>query len=314
MTKALVPTQSFSLGAEYRDDRVVAFNVSQQGDVWIVEALNKPDYRTENNGFATFPRTVPASPQRYRIRVLREGSVVLDLNIEQERFNIHNVQPLGDDLLLLVCSRSHYRGPDDFDRNGRIYDRSGHFQREMLLGDGIQAVQATSAGSVWVSYFDEGVFGNFGWSDPVGSSGLVEWSSAGKKLYEYQPNNEIDSIVDCYALNVSTNADVWCYYYTDFPLVHLHDRRIVATWKIPVAGGHAFAVRDDEILLCGSYKARDRLYRISLGTKGTARIVDEHELRDQESEPIKIGRVVGRGPSLYVLDGRKLHVISLSIR
>ena len=31
-------------------------------------------------------------------------------------------------------------------------------------------------------------------------------------------------ICDCYAVNVASDEDVWCYYYAEFPLVHLRSR------------------------------------------------------------------------------------------
>jgi len=96
------------------------------------------------------------------------SETVLDVAIECERFTIHDVQPLPNELLL-ACARSFYKGPDDFEKNGRIDTRDGEFLREILLGDGIQTVQAMSSGVIWTSYFDEGVFGNYGWTDPVGA-------------------------------------------------------------------------------------------------------------------------------------------------
>ena len=65
----------------------------------------------------------------------------------------------------------------DYDKNGRIYTNKGKFVRDILLGDGIQTVQATSEGVIWTSYFDEGIFGNYGWDNPLGSSGLVAWDA-----------------------------------------------------------------------------------------------------------------------------------------
>jgi hypothetical protein len=38
------------------------------------------------------------------------------------------------------------------------------FRRELLLGDGVQSVQAMPSGVIWTSYVDEGIFGRLGWS------------------------------------------------------------------------------------------------------------------------------------------------------
>jgi hypothetical protein len=49
-----------------------------------------------------------------------------------------------------------------------------------FFGDGIEHVQATSAGEIWVGFFDEGIYGNYGWGSgtqlPVGRTGLVRFS------------------------------------------------------------------------------------------------------------------------------------------
>lgn len=37
-------------------------------------------------------------------------------------------------------------------------------------------------GRIVTSYFDEGIFGNFGWDQPLGASGLVVWDEQGRVL------------------------------------------------------------------------------------------------------------------------------------
>ena len=82
---------------------------------------------------------------------------------------------------------------------------------------GIEDVQVTESGIIWTSYFDEGVFGNRGWNDPIGKNGLVAWNGLGEKIYEFLPTTELGEICDCYALNVISDREVWLYYYTEFP-------------------------------------------------------------------------------------------------
>ena len=110
---------------------------------------------------------------------------------------------------MLVGARCTYYGNDQYDLNAKVCDRDGK-----LLGDGIQSVQVTENGTIWTSYFDEGIFGNYGWSDPIGSCGMLAWDEHGNKLYE----NHAADIADCYALNVVNEDQVWFYYYTDFEL------------------------------------------------------------------------------------------------
>ncbi|MDH4048476.1 MAG: hypothetical protein OEV63_10120 [Gammaproteobacteria bacterium] len=289
---------------------LVAFGVGPTGVVYFVVALNPLDYRTEQPGWASFAKTVPDEPQRYRVVGLSGSDAILDTVIENEPFNIHHVQPLNDELLL-VCSRSHYKGPTQFEKNGRVYSRSGRFQREMLLGDGIQDVQATSNGVIWTSFFDEGIFGNYGWENPVGASGLVAWDFTGNKLYEFEAAGESDAMSDCYALNVQSDDDVWCYYYTDFPLVHLHGQKIVSALQVPVSGSDAFAVWGNHALFRGEYKNHDTYRLLSLSSAGEATLLAEIELYDQEGVKIAAERVMGRGDNIHVLSGQVLYKVGV---
>jgi hypothetical protein len=282
---------------------LVAFNVGPDAVTYLVVALRSLDYRIEQPGRPGFVKTVAEQPQNYRVVGLSGPQTVLDIVIEEERFNIHDVQPLSDELLL-VCARSYYRGPDDFEKNGRVYTRDGKFAREMLLGDGIQSVQTTSGGMIWTSYFDEGVFGNYGWECPVGASGLVAWDSAGIKVYEFQPRDGLDSICDCYALNVESEEDVWLYYYTEFPLVRLRRRKIESIWKMPLGGSGAFAISGGHALFRGEYKDWDTYQLFSLGTDGKPELVAKIELLDKNGNKLVAERVVGRADAIHlVCDG-----------
>jgi hypothetical protein len=310
MTQSVRATSVASLASLLGDGELVAFNVGPDGVVYLVVALKPLDYRSEEPGWASFAKTVPDQPQEYRVIGLFGGESVFDVLIEQERFNIHDVQPLVDELLL-VCVRSHYKSPDDFEKNGRVYTLNGKFAREILLGDGIQLTQATSGGLIWTSYFDEGVFGNYGWETPVGASGLVAWDPDGNKVYEFQPTNGLDSICDCYALNVESEKDVWLYYYTDFPLVWLHDREVRSVWKMPLAGSSAFAVSSGHALFRGGYKDQDTYQLFALGKNGNPKLLAELDLRNENGVRLVTDWVVGRANSIYLVSDRILYQVDV---
>src|SRR5947208_534171 len=107
------------------DGELVAFNVGSDGLDYFVFALSPLDYRLHRPRGASFAKTVPDQPQSYRVLGIAGPQVKLDIAIANERFNIHNVQPLATGELLLVCCRSHYRGPNESERNGRVYTRDG---------------------------------------------------------------------------------------------------------------------------------------------------------------------------------------------
>lgn len=281
--------------------RLVALNVGPDSRLYAVVALQELDYRKQSKTGVSFAKTRPKTPQSYRVVAFHDGRITLDVHIDDEQYNIHDIQPLPNDELLLVCSRSYFRGRNDFDKNGRIYSFNGKLVREILLGDGIHRVQTTSTGDIWTSFFDEGVFGNCGWKNPVGSSGLVAWDSVGNKLYEFQPADGLDSICDCYALNVESDSSTWLCYYANFPLVHLRDREIESHWTVPVNGSHAFAVSCGFALFSGGYDERDAFHFVELSPDGTSQEQAKFKLTDEVGHPLVAELVFGRFDSLYLV-------------
>jgi len=306
MNSPLHASRIHSLRDAIGDRKVVAFNAGPDGEVYVVLALEPTDYHTEDNGFATYPKTIPRTPQRYRVLSLRSGALDLDLVIEHEPFNIHEVQPIDGDLLL-VCVRAAVRGPDDFDLNGRVYSRDGAFLRGHHLGDAIETVQVSSRGEIWTSFFDEGTYG-----PNAGESGLVAWNKSGAKVFEFESPEPGRYITDCYALNVASDDDTWCYYYQDFPLVHIREKRIASTWDVPVAGSHAFAVANGHALFAGTYDEHDTLTLVSLESDGAATEIGTFELIGSAGGVVKLERTVGRGESLYVLSDKTVYEIALT--
>uniref|UniRef100_B8HNM5 Uncharacterized protein n=1 Tax=Cyanothece sp. (strain PCC 7425 / ATCC 29141) TaxID=395961 RepID=B8HNM5_CYAP4 len=291
---------------------MVAFNVGCDGTIYAVLALNELDYRTEQPGGASFAKTTPEAAQTYRIIAFQADLLTLDITIAAEKFNIHDAQPLPANEILLVCARSYYKSPTDFEKNGRIYGISGEFSREILLGDGIQSVQTTAEGVIWTSFFDEGVFGNFGWDNPVGASGLVAWDSAGNKIYSFQPTDDLAPICDCYALNVASEADIWVYYYMDFPLVHLHRHKVQSVWNMPITGSDGFAVAGNRVLFRGGYDDRETYHLFSLNGNSEAKLIQKLQLEDKTGERIIADRVVGRGGLLYILSQQLVYRVNVS--
>ncbi len=311
MNRSIVLSPVVSLEPFIGDGEIVAFDAGPDHLVYFVVALEPLDYRSEGPGGASFVKTVPGRPQNYRVVGLAGSEVVLDLRIEGEKYNIHAIQPLPD-ALLLVCARSFRKGPDDFDRNGRIYSLDGRFLREILLGDGIQSVQTTPQGVIWTSYFDEGIFGNYSWGNPVGDAGLVAWDEFGEKRYEFAPRDGLNAICDCYALNVESENDTWFYYYTDdFPLVHLRRRIVTSYWNMPLGGCEAFAVFAGHALFRGEYGDRDTYHVFRLGRDGDPHSIAQFELRNHEGDRILAERVVGRAGSIHLMSENSLYLLDL---
>lgn len=281
------------LSLEPSEGELVAFDIGPDRAVYLLHALKPLDYRREDKG-ASFAKVRPATPQRYRAQAWLDGAQLLDLCINDEPYNVHALQPLGDDLLL-VCARSTSRGGDS-DLNGRVYSRDGRLLDEIALGDAIEHVQTTARGEIWLGYFDEGVFGDH----PLSAHGLVACGRQGTPLFRYQPDAPLDTIADCYALNVASHNEAWTCYYTDFPLVQLRDHRIVRHWNVPVYGAHAFAVYRDRALFAGGYDARHACTLLRLDDGPDASVMATFKLLDEHGEPLQAQLVRGRGDTLYL--------------
>jgi hypothetical protein len=293
------------------DAEIVGFSVGPDDVVYLLLATAQLDYRVVRPGGASFAKVKPDHPQSYRIVAIADGRVIRELTISGERFNYHHIQPLPDGDVLLACARSQFRSAGDYDRNGRVFDRHGRLLREVLLGDGIQAIQTTDEGTIWTSFFDEGVFGNYGWSAPVGASGLVAWGSFGNKVFEFAPSDGLDAICDCYALNVVSRVDTWCYYYTGFPLVWIHQQKIRAWWHIPLGGSDAFAIYDDVALFRGGYVDRDTYWLVRLCDNQRIEVITNFALENEQGNALVAGRAVGRGKSLYLLSSNRVYRVGV---
>ncbi len=280
----------------------VAINVGPRGEVYVALALD----RGSAAGTAGFVRKRSEVEDSYRVLAFLGREKTLDVMIRAECFDIHHVQPLPQNRLLLVCCRCFRGKGGGYEPNARIYTCQGHFVGSILLGDGIEDVQVTASGTIWTSYFDEGIFG--GVREPaIGASGLVAWTSSGEKLYEYQPVPGLEPIDDCYVMNVASESDVWIYYYAQFPLVHLRCGEVLRWWHPRLHGAEALAVKDDLVLFQGSYRRPNRFYLSRLSPDGTIRRLGRFTISDREGIAIRPDRIVGRGSTLYFEHGNGIY-------
>ncbi|RNF38850.1 hypothetical protein [Planococcus salinus] len=222
------------------------------GEICLLFASSTPDLLE-----GSFPPIRTAEAITYKALFIKDETYS-ETTISNQKWNYHFLQPMGEDHLLLACARSMNYGGGRVDENARLFDREGNFIRSFCLGDGIEHLYTTGDGRIWTGYFDEGIFGNYGWDDPIGKAGLICWDAFGNisELYE-QPNAHF--IADCYALNVASDDEVWFYFYTDF---HIGKRKNGKTeYFIPdINGATAFAVCQHLLLFNGGYGIHDRFY------------------------------------------------------
>jgi len=227
------------------------------------------------------------------------------------RFPYVDQLPTGD--ILVVGARCRFSGASGPERNARLHDPHGALLRELTLGDGIAKVQVDHAGAIWVSYFDEGIFGNLGWGDggaasqPLGFAGLARFDDRGNKVWDYEPPPGLDEMADCYALNVGSSG-AWAYYYTDFPLVHLSTSGKVRAWRTDVKGGRAIVTDGWRAIVFGGYgEERTACVALRLEDGERARVVADVTLRLPDGASLASAHVIGCGDTLHVFDGERAH-------
>jgi hypothetical protein len=256
-------------------------------------------------GFGTFPRPRMNSMARFLL-VYRDRTDwnVIDLPELNVTFPLVDMFPDGS--ILIVGPRSAWRKENDYDLNGVIFDPRTKQLSRVLLGDGINSAFVDKLGRIWVSYSDEGIFGNFGWGGPgptpVGAAGLVCFSRAGDKIWEFPD----DSIADCYALNVFGSEAAVCTY-TDFPIWRISDSFGLKHWKSELGGCRTFAISDNSILAVGQYDDPPSIAHLGrLGqqepTKSGSVKTSAVQLLLPDGSALSDGRLIGRGSYLYYFD------------
>jgi hypothetical protein len=201
-----------------KDWRVSNVSVDWAGNPLVLIEEGKPPYPTDHNAVDARIKWL-ATPPKTRHVIFWDGASERTLTFENSaRVLTHHIQPVGEGWLLADA------------RGGRadIYDGAGHVLGALDLGDASEDLQTTPGGKMWVSYFDEGVFGS-----GIGQQGLVCFDASGNVMFGYvdfAKQNGLPGIDDCYAMNVAGENEVWLSYYTDFPLICIRDFALHRSW------------------------------------------------------------------------------------
>jgi len=158
---------------------------------------------------------------------------------------------------------------------------------------------------MWVSYFDEGVLGNYGWGGrartPLGQSGLVCWSLEGERLYEFGAPGGFSPMLDCYAMS-TLGDEAWVCYYTEFPIVRVDAGFSATAWACGLRGAHALAVApgtSPKVALVGDYDGAHDLVRLVDVESGRHR---KYRLVMPDGTNVdRSARIVARGRFINVL-------------
>jgi hypothetical protein len=300
---------------------VVSISVGPKGELYVLVVTTPAEYHMGDIYKAPLVKLWADRPHDFRI-LRYDGHDIVRHDLREQIWNFHYVQPLPPDELLLVIARSRHYTDGTFDLNVKAFTPDGTQKREFLLGDGILDVQTTGDGRIWTSYYDEGIFGNFGWKKPVGVSGFVQWDRYGNRLYEFVPPKGFSAPVTGYGLNGVSDTEMWCCYYTDFPLVRIRHEKINAVWQSPVHGSRGFAIWQDYVLFRGGYINSDMFFLLQVGEKGSVqhrasfRIADDRgrilHITGERKRPLENVYISARGSRIFVLIDRQIYRLEVS--
>ncbi|MUK88232.1 TetR family transcriptional regulator [Ornithinibacillus sp. L9] len=173
---------------------------------------------------------------------------------------------------------------EDNTENLYIINLDGTVLNSFHCGDGIEDIVVSNDG-IWISYFDEGVFGH-----GISTEGLVLFSIQGESLFRYHSDLlDRPSIVDCYAICKGTSPSLWLFPYIEFPLLNVNPtKKTVETYKVPkvLHGSNGICVRGRFAYFYDRYNSNGEVYCWEFGSKrpqlvghfnGTARGLDPSE-------------------------------------
>lgn len=190
-----------------------------------------------------------------------------DIIIPRLRLKYPTVRWISEHEILIVNNRV-----DAKEDNGFILSKDGAILRSFYLGDAIEDAMPTKDG-VWISYFDEGVFG-----EGISTEGLVLFDFKGKPLFKYHTDLPDEFVIDdCYAICKGRASEMWVFAYSDFNLVHLSNKhKVEAALKVPevLHGAKAMCIRNNAAYFYGSYKDGTSLYAWELGKSKSVKIGD----------------------------------------
>ena len=276
----ITPSVIVDLESELRERHFVNFSRSFDSN-WLVLSSDKQVWTSNTHDIVT-------PPFRFLLHVYN-GYAWESLEIPTTERHYHFVQALPQGRWLLAEARALGAHP-----NADVFDSEGRLLRSVFLGDGIEHLQVSASGDIWVGYFDEGVYGG-----GLERSGLICFDASGSPKLRFLPqiaeSQGLPPVDDLYALNVCRNGDVWCSYYSDFPVVRLKGMGFAEAWlEFPKKAVRTFAVGGKRLLMVPAYKRSGPLYMCDLAKSS----IDEQELKTADGSSVEYDLAFGRDVTL----------------
>jgi hypothetical protein len=232
---------------------------------------------------------------------------VVEIKGEPPRYPYVQFLPTGE--VLIASSVARFVN-NEKERNASVYDKNGQLLRQFTLGDAINDMRVANNSEIWVSYFDEGVFGNT--STPhIGQPGLCCFSSNGELVWWFEAGDGLESIDDCYALNVFGN-EAWTSYYSSFPIVRIDQAKKLTSWKDGICAASAIATDGHRILFFGGYHSRGEDARCIVQTLEDGKATNASSYEVTPPPGLNDVRKFGHGADLHAFVCPVWYKLSLS--
>ncbi len=251
-------------------------------------------------GWARFPESSMGNDFKHKL-LISDNEIVSESDIPASDIAFPMVDIFSDGSIALIGSRCRWHAENDYDLNGMIFNPNSNVAHRFLAGDGISHIGVDGMDRIWLSYFDEGVYGNFGWGDknsppPIGQHGLICFDRNGDISWK------CDQLIDdCYALNVTPDK-VHFYYYSDFDLGTVSENFETSYRSTSLSGCHTFAINERFAAFTKQYDDQESVINIASLTDNECKKIRFKQLTLPNDEPIKGGRLMARNNIIHYLD------------
>lgn len=310
------PVSVETLALPSDDDCIVGTFVASNGSALILSAHNKKDTKAsvkERLGGVIFSKSLSPIDSALSLTIQGNGATK-KIRLPSVELLFPYFDIFSDGGCLLVGARSSWRSENDFDLNGVLIKVGTTAIKRVCLGDGIEGVGLDDFDRIWISYFDEGVYGNFGWSHPgptgLGAGGVNCFDRTGELLWQHNRETAAEHIDDCYAMNVSPFG-IWFYFYSAFKLARITKDFSAEYFETPLAGSKRFITDGCRFVFSSQFHEPTNTYHATSLCSG--KLVHRRKFSlslPEDADPDHI-TTIARGDKLHVFFDKKWLIYEL---
>ncbi len=255
----------------------------------------------------------------YKLRVM-DGEASREMDLPRIDFGFPRIDLLSDGSFVLVNAHAQWKSSGEYDLNGLIYDRATGEKKRFFAGDGIQDIGVDGHDRIWVSYFEWGVDGVFGFRGAgadfkiqegphlIGREGLNCFDHSGELIWQHDQKEMY--VGDCTALNVSREAAHFVFS-PDLYLGGVSSGFESDYRRINLTNSSCFAISPERaFFIRGAGRSLGTAYLMSFEPSNASSLV-KCQLVLSNGNVVKSGRAVGRGASLHLFTKKDWYSVNL---